>query len=312
MAEIYLMPIGSEDAVEHMYNTLLNPVQQIEIASLGVSVPDGVYSGGGTNVWSLVPGKNNERQWSKFSEGDFVIFVPTNYNLIVTQITYKVRNQNLAQSLWGNNSKGQTWELVFFVKVLGFLAKDKRTLLTELGYSSKDNLPGTRRVTKRFQNRYGSVDAFLSVNSENKLDADDLSQDIAERLIKSSFSTRTKPEERLKRLEEIIKRLGATPREYVEINGKRIRRNHLFVAYVKERDGYRCKVCGFTFTKRDGEQYVEVAHIVGLAKGGEDKPENMVALCANCHKKLDKGNEEARNEIIEALKNKGFKILDNW
>ena len=47
---------------------------------------------------------------------------------------------------------------------------------------------------------------------------------------------------------------------------------------------------------------MEVAHIKPLSEGGPDDPENMVALCPNCHKKLDKGDEKARNEVIEALR----------
>jgi 5-methylcytosine-specific restriction protein A len=66
--------------------------------------------------------------------------------------------------------------------------------------------------------------------------------------------------------------------------------------------------CGFTFKKRDGEFYVEVAHTKPLSQGGPDDPENMVALCPNCHKKLDKGDKEARNEVIEALKRNGVNI----
>ena len=301
MAEIYLIPIGSEGAFVNMNNTLLNAVQQTQVTSLGVTVPDGAYSNGGANVWGLTPGRSNERQWDKFSNGDFVIFVPTNYNLIIAQITHKVRNQSLAKSLWGTDSNGQTWELIFFVKVLDILVKDKRTLLTELGYGSDDNLMGNRRVTDKFQNRYISLDNFLNIHSENRVNTDIFSQDTAERLIGSSFSGRTRPEERLRHLEEIVAQLGTTPREYVEINGRRIRRNQVLVAYVKERDGHRCKSCGFTFTKRDGISYVEVAHIIGLGDGGEDKPENMVALCANCHKKLDKGDENAKNEVLHAL-----------
>ncbi|MEM3227422.1 MAG: hypothetical protein QXK65_00545 [Candidatus Micrarchaeaceae archaeon] len=50
MAEIYLMPIGSEDAAEYMNNTLL-AVRQTKIAPLEVTVSDGVYSGSSTNVW---------------------------------------------------------------------------------------------------------------------------------------------------------------------------------------------------------------------------------------------------------------------
>ncbi len=60
------MSIGSRDTVEHMNNTLLNAVQQTQIVSLGITVPDSIYSNGGANVWGLTPGSSNERQWGKY------------------------------------------------------------------------------------------------------------------------------------------------------------------------------------------------------------------------------------------------------
>jgi 5-methylcytosine-specific restriction enzyme A len=44
------------------------------------------------------------------------------------------------------------------------------------------------------------------------------------------------------------------------------------------------------FKKRtDGSPYLEVHHIHQLAKGGDDTPENAVALCPNCHRKFHHG-----------------------
>jgi ribosomal protein L37AE/L43A len=299
--QIYLIPIGSEDAVEHMYNTLLNGVEKSKIEAYGVSAPESVYDDNKTSLWGLIPGTSNERQWNGFSDGDFVIFVPTNYNLIVTRITHKIKSHTLAQAIWNVDQNGQTWELIFFVKIVAILEKSKRSLLTDLGYSTKDNLMGNRRITEKFVKRYVSIDNFINTNAENRMSTEMFEQEIAEGMINSSFNSRTNHKKRLETLEKAIKSAGATPGGYVEVNGRRIRRNQVLVAYVKERDGYKCKVCGFTFTKRDGTKYVEVAHIKGLAEGGPDDQSNMVALCANCHKKLDKGNEEAKNEILRGL-----------
>ena len=121
--------------------------------------------------------------------------------------------------------------------------------------------------------------------------------------------SRLSKEERFEHLKELAqKALQDRSRDYVEVNGKRIKRKTILVAFVKERDNHTCKACGFTFKKKDGENYVEVAHIKPLSEGGPDDPENMVALCPNCHKKLDKGDERARNEVIEALRKNGVNV----
>lgn len=46
-------------------------------------------------------------------------------------------------------------------------------------------------------------------------------------------------------------------------------------AAVLERDGYTCIGCGARAT--------EVHHIVPVASGGPDHPDNLVSLCHDCH-----------------------------
>jgi len=46
---------------------------------------------------------------------------------------------------------------------------------------------------------------------------------------------------------------------------------------VLERDGYRCTGCGGIGVK------FEVDHIVPLAAGGSNEPENLRTLCIHCH-----------------------------
>lgn len=62
-----------------------------------------------------------------------------------------------------------------------------------------------------------------------------------------------------------------------------------------------CQLCDqlAPFIKSNGEPYLETHHIVWLAKGGEDTPQNTVALCPNCHRKMHVLNDE---KDIERLK----------
>ncbi len=306
---VYIMPIGSEDAVNHMNNTLLNKVDKQTILSHGVNLPESLFEDNKINVWGLAPGQRtnqpNVRQWQGFNRHDIVIFVPSKFNLIVTEILWTTRNKGLAETLWGVDKNGETWELIFFVKILGIIEKDKRSFLRELGYSEKDQLMGNRRITDRFFSKYISIDNFINQHLENSISPEYLSDEIATHVVQDGIGGKSnRRKEYLEKLME--KALNENSRDYIEVNGKRIKRRAIFVAYVKERDGYKCKVCNFTFKKKDGENYVEVAHIIPLYQGGLDHPDNMVSLCPNCHKKLDLGDEYVRKEIIDVLKSKGL------
>lgn len=58
-------------------------------------------------------------------------------------------------------------------------------------------------------------------------------------------------------------------------------------AYVRDRDGYRCRVCG-------SSEKLEVHHIRFRSQGGSDAPSNLVCLCHGCHGRLHAGKLTAR------------------
>jgi 5-methylcytosine-specific restriction endonuclease McrA len=49
--------------------------------------------------------------------------------------------------------------------------------------------------------------------------------------------------------------------------------------YVLERDGWRCQNCGDL-------KNLEVHHIRRRSKLGVDSEENLITLCASCHRKV--------------------------
>jgi len=66
-------------------------------------------------------------------------------------------------------------------------------------------------------------------------------------------------------------------------------RNNTVRSYVKRRSNYSCEMpnCNYiAFIKDNGEEYIEVHHVVPLSEGGEDSIYNTVALCPNCHREL--------------------------
>lgn len=45
-----------------------------------------------------------------------------------------------------------------------------------------------------------------------------------------------------------------------------------------------CEVCGFNPPSKFARRLLEVHHIVPVSCGGTDMPENLVLICANCHR----------------------------
>ena len=56
-------------------------------------------------------------------------------------------------------------------------------------------------------------------------------------------------------------------------------------AYVKARDGFRCRSCG-------ARDHLEVHHIMQRKDGGSDSPDNLITLCHRCHKAWHEGKKD--------------------
>jgi 5-methylcytosine-specific restriction endonuclease McrA len=59
-------------------------------------------------------------------------------------------------------------------------------------------------------------------------------------------------------------------------------------------------------SRRNGEPYLEIHHLVALAANGKDYPANVAAICPNCHARITHGNDgvqfntEIKDRIIQA------------
>lgn len=87
-------------------------------------------------------------------------------------------------------------------------------------------------------------------------------------------------------------------------------RNPHVAELAKRRAGGICELCGKSapFTNAEGQPYLESHHIDWLAHGGLDVPENTVALCPNCHRKMHIVNE---SNDIRKLKRRAGRELGN-
>lgn len=74
---------------------------------------------------------------------------------------------------------------------------------------------------------------------------------------------------------------------------------------VKLRAAGKCEYCGeLGFFTLNGERYLECHHIIALAKDGADRMTNVIALCANDHKRAHYSDQRSaiEQEMIQRVK----------
>lgn len=114
-------------------------------------------------------------------------------------------------------------------------------------------------------------------------------------------------DEKRKRLIDELKSLTPSMPRQVVVNGKTYERDNKTIATLKVlRD--ECQICGKFILKKNGDHYVEAAHIKGKSKGGPETPDNILILCPNHHKEFDLGN---RNIISSSSKKIVFDLNGN-
>ena len=115
-----------------------------------------------------------------------------------------------------------------------------------------------------------------------------------------------KRERKAKRLtlEELAEKAQKAPAKVGEraVQGIQYERDPYVALLTKLRANGVCDLCNQPgpFKDKNGDNYLESHHIEWLSKGGQDKPENTVALCPNCHRKMHIVNDP---DDIEKLKN---------
>lgn len=109
--------------------------------------------------------------------------------------------------------------------------------------------------------------------------------------------------------DEILKRIKTKPQKPQKrrFYSEKFLRDPLVVVFVIKRSKGFCELCEdeAPFLKDDDLYYLEAHHVKPLSKGGDDTPNNVVALCPNCHRLLHHGRERHKKRKFLSKK---FKI----
>ena len=90
--------------------------------------------------------------------------------------------------------------------------------------------------------------------------------------------------------------------EKKQVTTEAYKRQNQAIARIKYLRDFKCQICGISIEKRDGQFYVEAAHIDPKHKEGAETLENIILLCPNHHKEFDLGNREIlkrSKEVVE-------------
>lgn len=252
-------------------------------------------------IWGNALGKKGS--WNKLKLGDFVAFYVKGEFVYVGKCILKKHSPEIARKLWGNvKKKNFTWEYLFFLDELRPVSIPFEILKEFGGYKEKMVVQGFMPLNElgmgNLLGSYGSIAAFfdnytpgLSSKDISVLDRVASKEIVNAKDIEAVDAITREKDLDLLLLEWEQRKSGEAP-TVVEKKVKAIKRNATLVRQMKSRLKDECQVCGFTFLQKNGNYYSEVAHIepISSKKMGVDKPSNLLVLCPNHHKMLDRGN----------------------
>ncbi len=77
---------------------------------------------------------------------------------------------------------------------------------------------------------------------------------------------------------------GIPANESEEVTLDRIKRYQRLVKRLKEKNDFKCQICGYTFDMDNGKGYCEAHHFNWLSKDGTQDAMNVIIVCANHHR----------------------------
>jgi len=117
---IILAP-ASVNTQQHFENTIKGPVPLSRIRDL---VTDDewqllmeLYPNGQAQIWGARPGPRNRKNFARIKDNDIVLFYRDGTYFSSYRVTTKLGRQatELAEELWGRDSDGNTWDLIYFL-----------------------------------------------------------------------------------------------------------------------------------------------------------------------------------------------------
>ena len=306
MSELYLAPAAGETALEHLDATVYEPVPLSKLSGLSEEAlaPAKATGYSAFPIWGTRPGQagNMVSTWQSMEPGDWVLFYTGGAFPICGSVIATDHSPSLAETLWGTE-EGETWEYLYLLDEIRHIGAPKELVFDAIHYSPNFILRGFLRVDRDIEDMYGSVDEFLddlSTNGHQFQEPIDAATAADESKLVEAIDAIDDETSEEALIAAVRSHTSSAPEESESIV-KRVKRNWELAAILKELYDGRCQICGFTFTTTAGKPYSEAAHLTPISKREPnlDVKDNLVILCANHHKMLDRGGLEITYESSE-------------
>ncbi len=297
MTNIILQSCSGNAPMDRYRSTVVEgiPIYELENKITSELIATLNENGPMVRIWGMVnSSKKNFGTWKKIQPNDIILFYGKNKLFFKGVIIDKEQNTSLAEELWGSNPQGLPWELLYFIKdgeEIDITCKPE-----DLGYNENYDVQGTNML-KNDKEKVEELRITLDMLPGISLETDDIkiSSEEKEKILKRAFSNGhpKTPEEAQIILDDLSDEIATTPVKGRAKYASVLSRNPTFVRLVKERDGYRCQICGeLGFMKPDGIRYAEAHHIEELSKTKIDDPRKMICVCPTCHRVIHLGTKE--------------------
>jgi len=183
-------------------------------------------------------------------------------------------------------------------------------------FSNIKKLISNEKIWEHYRIASQKVDNSKSIRSERKdlLTGKFLVKDIFNDQIKKDIEKNVKIQLQLA-LEKLNKEmLKIIPEKRLAEIEQTLRKDKRIIELLKKSANYKCQFpnCNSEILTKKGINYVEVAHINAVHKGGQSIIGNLIVLCPNHHKEFDYGNleiiEQSESLLNGVLNGKAFSI----
>ncbi len=246
----------------------------------------------------------------RFKNGGIIIFYSNNTDEHKGQIVGIYSNVEILKNRKHTNWKGlennnldsnikaeKSLSLLFPVPLDANSYKEDKTkrLTGQIGYSYYDISLAEKIVKDELielvksgaqKNEFNKLRNIYTYITGKEFDLDLINADEIEQQELISFF---KESDKAKIIED-LSNLKESETETVYVNQKTYKRDNKTIAQLKIIRDFKCQICGTKIIKKNGEFYIEAAHIKPKHKKGRETPDNILILCPNHHKEFDYGN----------------------
>jgi len=272
------------------------------IISRGYDLPESINemnSGLWYNLWN-----NKNWPYSEILDGDSLYWYETKKEKItwrtkikyIHRFTYKNKEEaaiNLSKlskafsstEQYFKNASAKGYAICYFLK-----DSEKVNIPKPTGY--KFPRLGWERINEDIQILWNISPASGSIKNKQNIDEVTL-DDISDRV--SLF-------EQLQQINDKMKDIK--PERVTNIINSTIRKDREIIQKLKEHFNYQCQYpnCNAYIPMKNGGNYIEVAHIKPVSKGGQSMIGNLLVLCPNHHKEFDYGNLTIEEQTIYSIR----------